>query len=85
MPGLHAAAISSQIVQKLGGGTVIGPLLTGLSHAVQIVPINANDAVMVNFATMAAHDSLIIAKRAAETGAASKPKPAAKKKPARKK
>ena len=31
MPGLHAAAISSQILQKLGGGTVIGPMLTGLS------------------------------------------------------
>ena len=31
MPGLHAAAISSQILHKLGGGTVIGPLLNGLT------------------------------------------------------
>ena len=81
MPGLHAAAISSQILQKLGGGTVIGPLLTGLSRAVQIVPINANDAVMVNFATMAAHDSLVIANREGGAAKASRPKAAAKKKP----
>jgi malate dehydrogenase (oxaloacetate-decarboxylating)(NADP+) len=85
MPGLHAAAISSQILQKLGGGTVIGPLLTGLSRAVQIVPINANDAVMVNFATMAAHDSLVIANREGGAAKASKPKAAAKKKPTPKK
>ena len=62
MPGLHAAAISSQILHKLGGGTVIGPLLTGLTRAVQIAPINANDADLVNFASLAAHDSLVIAR-----------------------
>jgi malate dehydrogenase (oxaloacetate-decarboxylating)(NADP+) len=86
MPGLHAAAISSQIFQKLGGGTVIGPLLTGLSRAVQIVPINANDATMVNFATMAAHDSVIIANReSASRTPPPKPKSAAKKKQSSKK
>ncbi|MEC8530670.1 MAG: NADP-dependent malic enzyme [Pseudomonadota bacterium] len=63
MPGLHAAAISSQILQKLGGGTVIGPLLTGLTRAAQITPINANDADLVNFASLAAHDSLAIMQR----------------------
>ncbi|MGB0632534.1 MAG: phosphate acyltransferase, partial [Alphaproteobacteria bacterium] len=62
MPGLHAAAISSQILHKLGGGTVIGPLLTGLNRAVQIAPINANDADLVNFASLAAHDSLALAR-----------------------
>ena len=86
MPGLHAAAISSQILQKLGGGTVIGPLLTGLSRAVQIVPINANDATMVNFATMAAHDSVVIANReSASRTPPPKPKSAAKKKQSPKK
>ncbi len=68
MPGLHAAAISSQILQQLGGGTVIGPLLTGLTRSVQIVPISANDADMVNFATIAAHDSLVLAAREKEKG-----------------
>ena len=62
MPG-RAAAISSQILHKLGGGTVIGPLLTGLTRAVQIAPINANDADLVNFASLAAHDSLAIAQQ----------------------
>ena len=85
MPGLHAAAISSQILQKLGGGTVIGPMLTGLSRAVQIVPINANDAEMVNFATIAAHDSLVIAENEKKKASSSKPKAAAKKKRASKK
>ena len=80
MPGLHASAISSQILQKLGGGTVIGPLLTGLSRAVQIVPINANDAELVNFATMAAHDSLVIAAHEGKKPASSAPKAATKKK-----
>ena len=64
---------------------MIGPLLTGLSRAVQIVPINANDAEMVNFATMAAHDSLVIADNEAKKSGASAPKAAAKKKRATKK
>ena len=64
---------------------MIGPLLTGLSRAVQIVPINANDAEMVNFATMAAHDSLVIADNEAKKSGASAPKAAANKKRATKK
>ena len=65
MPGLHAASISSKILHKLGGGTVIGPLLIGLQRSAQIAPMSANDADLVNFATMAAHDSLEIARREA--------------------
>ena len=72
MPGLHAAAISSQILHKLGGGTVIGPLLTGLTRAVQIAPINANDADLVNFASLAAYDSLVIGRQEKERSAAKK-------------
>ena len=63
MPGLHAASISSKILHKLGGGTAIGPLLIGLQRSVQIAPMSANDADLVNFATIAAHDSLEIARR----------------------
>ena len=72
MPGLHAAAISSQILHKLGGGTVIGPLLTGLTRAVQIAPINANDADLVNFASLAAYDSLVIGRQEKERSVAKK-------------
>jgi malate dehydrogenase (oxaloacetate-decarboxylating)(NADP+) len=86
MPGLHAAAISSQILHKLGGGTVIGPLLTGLTRAVQIAPINANDADLVNFASLAAHDSLAISRLEEEKSAVRKGRAAAaKKKPSAKK
>ncbi|NBP71943.1 MAG: NADP-dependent malic enzyme [Alphaproteobacteria bacterium] len=86
MPGLHAAAISSQILHKLGGGTVIGPLLTGLTRAVQIAPINANDADLVNFASLAAHDSLAISRLEEEKSAVRKGRAAAaKKKPRAKK
>ncbi len=36
MPAYHAASISTKMLQELGGGTVIGPLLVGLSKPVQI-------------------------------------------------
>ena len=31
MPALHSANISAKLMQQLGGGTVIGPILSGLS------------------------------------------------------
>ncbi|MFO0292193.1 MAG: NADP-dependent malic enzyme [Rhodospirillales bacterium] len=54
MPGLHSANISSQLLQKLGGGTVIGPLLIGMSKPAQIVPAGATVAEIVNMAALAA-------------------------------
>ena len=56
MPGLHSANIASQLLQKLGGGTVIGPLLIGLSHPAQIVPVGATVGEIVNLAALAAAD-----------------------------
>jgi malate dehydrogenase (oxaloacetate-decarboxylating)(NADP+) len=58
MPGLHSANITSQVMEKLGGGTVIGPLLVGLSKPVQIVPLGATVGDLVNTAALAAYDSL---------------------------
>ena len=58
MPALHTAHISSGLLQQLGGGTVIGPLLMGLSRPVQIVPMNATVSDMLNIAAIAAHDAL---------------------------
>jgi malate dehydrogenase (oxaloacetate-decarboxylating)(NADP+) len=58
MPALHTAHISSGLLQQLGGGTVIGPLLAGLSRPVQIVPMNATVSDMLNIAAIAAHDAL---------------------------
>jgi malate dehydrogenase (oxaloacetate-decarboxylating)(NADP+) len=54
MPGLHSANISSQLLQKLGGGTVIGPLLIGMSKPAQIVPAGATVGEIVNMAALAA-------------------------------
>jgi malate dehydrogenase (oxaloacetate-decarboxylating)(NADP+) len=54
MPAFHSAAISTKMLQELGGATVIGPILVGLDRSVQIVPLSANDAQLVNMAALAA-------------------------------
>ncbi len=54
MPAFHSAAISTKMLQELGGATVIGPLLVGLDRPVQIVPLGAKDATLVNMAALAA-------------------------------
>jgi malate dehydrogenase (oxaloacetate-decarboxylating)(NADP+) len=51
---LHAANIASKLVQKLGGGTVIGPLLMGLEKPVQIVQLGATVSDVLNLAAFAA-------------------------------
>ncbi|WP_404382164.1 NADP-dependent malic enzyme [Caenispirillum salinarum] len=58
MPGLHSANISYKLLQKLGGGTVIGPVLMGLSKPAQIVNMDATVSDMVHMAVLAAHDAL---------------------------
>ena len=58
MPALHSANIASKLLQQLGGGTVIGPLLVGLSKPVQIVPMNATVSDILNIAAIAAHDAI---------------------------
>jgi malate dehydrogenase (oxaloacetate-decarboxylating)(NADP+) len=54
MPALHSAAISTKMLQELGGATVIGPLLVGLDRPVQIVNLSATDTDLVNMAAFAA-------------------------------
>jgi malate dehydrogenase (oxaloacetate-decarboxylating)(NADP+) len=54
MPSFPSASISTKLLQALGGATVIGPLLVGLDRPVQIVPLSANDAQLVNMAALAA-------------------------------
>ncbi|MBK20567.1 MAG: NADP-dependent malic enzyme [Rhodospirillaceae bacterium] len=57
MPGLFSAAISSRLLQKLGGGTVIGPLLVGLSKPAQIARLDATVSDIVTDAVLAAHQA----------------------------
>src|SRR5689334_15825527 len=55
MPAFHSASISTKLLMELGGATVIGPMLVGLDRSVQIVPLSANDAQLVNMAALAAY------------------------------
>ena len=55
MPAFHAASISTKMLKELGGATIIGPIIVGLSHSVQICSIGATDADVVNMAALAAY------------------------------
>jgi malate dehydrogenase (oxaloacetate-decarboxylating)(NADP+) len=56
MPAYHSAAISTKMLQELGGSTVIGPLLVGLDKPVQIVSMGSMDSDIVNMAALAAYN-----------------------------
>ena len=58
MPALHTAHISSRLLHQLGGGTVIGPILLGLSRPVQILQKSASVSDMLNLAALAAYDGI---------------------------
>ncbi len=57
MPGLHTSNVAHQIMEKLGGGTVIGPLLAGLAKPAQIVHLGASVGEIVNVAALTAYES----------------------------
>jgi malate dehydrogenase (oxaloacetate-decarboxylating)(NADP+) len=57
MPAIHSASIATKLVQSLGGATVIGPVLLGLSKSVQIAPLSASVSKILNMAMMAAYDA----------------------------
>ena len=54
MPALHSANISAKLLQKMAGGTVIGPMLLGLEKSVQVVQMGATVSEVVNMAAIAA-------------------------------
>ena len=56
MPAIHSASITTKLVQSLGGATVIGPLLLGLSKPVQIAQLQASVSHILTMATLAAYD-----------------------------
>jgi malate dehydrogenase (oxaloacetate-decarboxylating)(NADP+) len=59
MPGLHSAHITSRLAPRLGGGGTIGPLILGLSHAAQLLPMDASVSQIVDIATIAAHQAVM--------------------------
>ncbi|HUC17690.1 MAG TPA: NADP-dependent malic enzyme [Acetobacteraceae bacterium] len=58
MPGLHAAHIATRLAPKIGGGSAFGPLLLGLKHPAQIVPLDASVSQIVDLACLAAYQAL---------------------------
>jgi malate dehydrogenase (oxaloacetate-decarboxylating)(NADP+) len=58
MPALHSAHISSNMLEELGVGTVIGPILVGLEKPVQIVSMNASVADIINLAAIGSLDAI---------------------------
>ena len=56
MPGIHSASISTKLLAEVGGATVIGPLLLGLSKPVQICRLGAPVSDIVTMAMAAAYN-----------------------------
>ena len=59
MPAVHSASISTKLVQVLGGATVIGPFIVGMSKPVQIAPLSASVSTILNMATLCAYEKVM--------------------------
>ncbi|MDC0226942.1 NADP-dependent malic enzyme [Alphaproteobacteria bacterium] len=58
MPSLLSANISFKLLQKLGGGSILGPLMIGGEKPFQIVQMGSSVSDIVNSASIAAYNSL---------------------------
>jgi malate dehydrogenase (oxaloacetate-decarboxylating)(NADP+) len=58
MPGLHTANIASQLLEQMGGGRRVGPLLMGLDKPAQIIEMGGTVTDFVNLAALAAHEAI---------------------------
>ena len=58
MPSLLSANISFKLLQKLGGGSILGPLMIGGEKPFQIVQMGSSVSDIVNSASFAAYNSL---------------------------
>ena len=58
MPGLHSANISFNLMQQLGGGSVIGPMMLGAKYPFQIVQMGSSVNDVVTAAALAAYEAL---------------------------
>jgi len=61
MPALHSANITSKLMKQLGG-SVIGPILIGLSKPVQIVQTGASVNELLTAAAFAGIASMMISR-----------------------
>jgi malate dehydrogenase (oxaloacetate-decarboxylating)(NADP+) len=58
MPGLNSANLASQLLEQLGGGVHVGPLIMGLAKPAQIVEMGSTVSDLVNLAALAAHEAI---------------------------
>jgi malate dehydrogenase (oxaloacetate-decarboxylating)(NADP+) len=56
MPSLHSADIAVKLLSQFGEARSIGPILCGLTKPVQILPMNATAADILNFAAIAVNE-----------------------------
>ncbi len=90
MPALHTAHVSTKMLQELGDGTMVGPIMLGLEKPAQIVPMGSSVSQIINIAAVAAHDAIELKQKrmdaanmkVVKSGTAKKPE--AKAKPAKK-
>jgi len=54
MPGLQSANLSAKLLRELGGDSVIGPMLVGLEHPVQVATMATTASELVTLAVLAA-------------------------------
>ena len=57
MPGLQSASLSSKLLRALGGESILGPYILGMSSSVQIAPMTASASDLVMLAVLAAVDA----------------------------
>tara|TARA_B110000503_G_C7135033_1_gene408432 strand:- start:410 stop:2221 length:1812 start_codon:yes stop_codon:yes gene_type:complete len=58
MPGLHSAAISTNLLQEFAGGIFIGPILNGFEYPVQIVQMGSSASDILKVAAFAAIEAI---------------------------
>lgn len=58
MPALHSAHIASHMLQELGDGVTIGPVLMGLERPVQILQMNATLSEILNLCAIASLEAI---------------------------
>jgi malate dehydrogenase (oxaloacetate-decarboxylating)(NADP+) len=58
MPSLNASNISAKLLEELGGGMLIGPIIIGLEKPVQIVDMGATVSEIMNMTALAAIDAI---------------------------
>jgi malate dehydrogenase (oxaloacetate-decarboxylating)(NADP+) len=53
MPGLQSANLSAKLLRELGGDSVIGPMLVGLKHPVQVATMGSTATELLTLAVLA--------------------------------